>query len=101
MNRTEEMQSIARHVETMLKDHGRRSNITITYDKPTDETIGQYTDWQIQYHGILTGSEYFLIWENDSPFTPEKRHLLYKKDVSADSALTAAAELMWLVSSKF
>ena len=101
MTRTEEMQSIARHVETMLREHGRRKNITITYDRPTDETITQYTDWQRRYHGILTGDEFFFIWENNSPFVPEARHLLYVERVTADSALAAAAELTWLISCKF
>ena len=101
MTRTEKMQSIARHVETMLKEHGNRKNITITYDRPTEETITKYTDWQRRYHSIHIGEEFFFIWENDSPFTSEARHLLYVKCVTADSALAAAAELTWLISCKF
>ena len=43
----------------------------------------------------MTGSEYFLFWEE------ETMHLLYVKDVTADSALTAAAEMVWLAAKKF
>ena len=53
------------------------------------------TEYQRKYHQITTGSEYFLFWEE------ETMHLLYVKDVTADSALTAAAEMMWMAAKKF
>ena len=94
-DRETEMMKLTEWCKSMVREFGRRKDITITYDRPNDETIERYTEYQREYHHILTGNEYFLIWEE------ETMHLLYVKDVTADSALTAAAELMCLVARKF
>ena len=68
----------------------------ISYAKITSENITNFSDWNIQYHGIRTGDEYFFIWE-DSP----ERPLLYVVNVSAESTLYSLANLMKLLADKF
>ena len=93
--REAEMKKLAEYGKSMIREFGRRKDIIVTYDCPDSKTISRYTEYQRKYHQITTGSEYFLFWEE------ETMHLLYVKDVTADSALTAAAEMMWLAAKKF
>lgn len=93
--REAEMKKLAEYGKSIIREFGRRKDITITYDCPDEDTISKYTEYQREYHQIMTGSEYFLFWEE------ETMHLLYVKDVTADSALTAAAEMMWMAANKF
>lgn len=95
--REAEMRKLTEWCKSIVRDFGSRTDINITYDRPDDKTIQKYTDYQREYHHIYTNNEYFLIWDMGK----EKPHLLYVKDVTADSALTAAAELMWLAAKKF
>ena len=93
--REAEMKKLAEYGKSMIREFGCRKDIIVTYDRPNSETISRYTEYQRKHHQILTGSEYFLFWEE------ETMHLLYVKDVTADSALTAAAEMMWMAAKKF
>ena len=93
--REAEMKKLAEYSKSMIREFGCRKDITVTYDRPDSKTISKYTDYQRKLHSIMTGGEYFLFWEE------ETGHLLYVKDVTADSALTAAAEMMWLAAKKF
>ena len=101
MDRQEQMEHIAIQIETMVKEHGRRKDIAITYSKLDDETIVDFNEFQRHHHGLLTGEEYFFVWERGNQYDTEPFHLLYTKCVTADNALTAAAELMELVAKKF
>lgn len=93
-NRTYEMNHIANTIDNMVHMFNTHvPNVAIYYEKMTDESIKTYTDWQRTYNHLLTGEEYFIIWDGPS--------LLYAVNVSGDSALTAAEELMHLVASKF
>ena len=93
--REAEMKKLAEYGKSMIREFGRRQDIIVTYDRPGSETISRYTEYQRKHHQIVTGGEYFLFWEE------ETGHLLYVKDVTADSALTAAAEMMCLAAKKF
>ena len=93
--REAEMKKLAEYGKSMIREFGRRKDIIVTYDRPDKKTISRYTEYQRSYHKIMAGSEYFLFWEE------ETGHLLYVKDVTADSALTAAAEMVWLAAKKF
>ena len=95
IKREAELNELAEYGKSLIREFGRRKDIIVTYDRPNDETINRYTEYQREYHHIMTGSEYFLFWEE------ETMHLLYVKDVTADSALTAAAEMIWLAAKKF
>lgn len=95
IRREAEMKKLAEYGKSLIREFGRRKDIIVTYDRPDDDTISRYTEYQQQYHQIMAGNEYFLFWEE------ETMHLLYVKDVTADSALTAAAEMMWLAAKKF
>lgn len=101
MERVEKMEHIALQVEAMVNEYGYRKDITITYALLDDESIEEYTEYQRRHHGLLKGDEYFFIWEIGNPYDIDPHHLLYTKCVTGDNALTAAAELMNLVSHKF
>lgn len=92
-----EMRKLTEWCESIIREFGRRQDINITYDRPDETTIQKYNDHQREYHHIVTGGEYFLIWDTGK----ENPYLLYVKDVTADSALTAAAELMCMACKKF
>lgn len=97
IERAERMHLLAERCASLVREFGRRQDITVTYDRPNDTTIRNYSDFQREYHGIVSGNEYFLIWETDK----EVKHLLYIVNVTADSAIAAAWELLDLASRKF
>ena len=71
---------------------------TIRYvDVSDDETLGQFTEWQREYHGIRNGCEYLLVMDvtNCSP------SLLYVVNVSANSVLCCMYALFKLLMDKF
>lgn len=101
MNRNESMADVAETVERLIRLYGRRQDITITYcEFVNDEVMECFSSFARTHHGIFIGSEMFFIWENTDNADEPKR-LLYAKDVTADSVLTAASELMNLCSRKF
>jgi len=89
-NRTEEMQRIAKCVMDMVRPYAQ---IDIGYRKETDESVNDYTEWGRERLGILSGQEYFFI--------SRPGELLYAVNVTADSVLTAAMELMTRIANKF
>lgn len=68
--------------------------IEIEYRRETSESVNEYTDWTRSYFEIFPGQEYFYVRRKFGP-------LLYAVNVSADSVLTAASELMQLLAAKF
>jgi hypothetical protein len=100
-HRTEQMKRVASQIETIVKENGRRGDIAITYCEMDAESIADFTEWECERNELFIGHEYFLIWEVPDPFAIEPFHLLYAVNVSADSVLTAVAELMNLVCRKF
>lgn len=101
MERTKALEHVAETVQNMIRQHGRRKDIEITFYKVDDEVIESFTDFERNKHHLLTGEEMFFIFEVPDPGDIDPQHLLYTKCVTADSILTAAAELMDLVSHKF
>ena len=101
MERTEALNGIAQRIEDMIRTYGCRSDVTITYERVTSENIGNFTEFQRDYHGLLAAEEYFLIWVCSDPNAAERRVLLYTVCITCDSLLTAAKELMDIVSRKF
>lgn len=97
MERTEKMNSLAKSLEENINTFGRRGDLHIEYSKIDDKTILLFTNWQIKMHHIYCGMEGFFIYEN---IPGEGFNILYAVDVSADSYLTAASELMDLASRK-
>lgn len=99
MNRMDQMCALASSLTETIKTFGRRKDITIHYGyfDTMDDINSIFTEWEIKYLGILPGIEYFLVCEPD----PETGlHELYAVNVSGDSYLTAASELMNLASRK-
>lgn len=101
MERTEALYDIAQRIEDLARTYGRRADIAVTYDHMTPESLGEFTDFQRRYHRLIAGEEYFLVWETPDPDSVDPRALLYAVCVTGDSLLTAAGELMELVSRKF
>ena len=95
------MRDIAQRVEDMVRKYGRRKDIAVTYDRLSEESLAEFTDFQRRYHGLHTGEEAFLVWETPDPDSVDPRRLLYVVYVTADSYMTAAGELVELVSRKF
>jgi len=100
-HRTEQMKRVASQMETIVKENGRRNDIAITYCEMDAESLADFTEWERERNELFIGHEYFLIWEVPDPHNIDPFHLLYAVNVSADSVLTAVAELMNLVSRKF
>ena len=93
--RETEMKKLAEYGKSMIREFGRRKDIIVTYDRPDEKTISRYTEYQRSNHKIMTGEEYILFWEEAT------MHLLYAKNITADSTLNAAAEMLWLAAKKF
>lgn len=94
LERTEGLNNIAFYVTQMISTCGRRDDILVTfYRADTESELAKFTDFQKRYYGIRTGEEYFLIYEKG-------HQLLYVVNVTADSLLTAASELLDLASRK-
>ena len=91
--RLENLQKVADDIEKMIRNYGRRKDIVIWFAVMTDEEIGEFSDWDQRRLGLLHGEEMFIIGEPD--------RVLYAVNVTGDSVLTAAYELMRLVSAKF
>ena len=58
IKREAEMKKLAEYGKSLIREFGRRKDITVTYDRPNEETINRYTEYQREYHRIMTGSEY-------------------------------------------
>ena len=99
--RAYDMTIIADSALKLLKYVRPERNLGITYIKPNAETIEQFSVWRRMYYHINTGSEYFLVWDYSPDGEMDEPDLLYSVDVSADSLLTAAHELMDLIAKKF
>lgn len=99
MEHNEIMANLAESLTGTINTFGRRKDIIVEYAcfNTMEDVAANFTPWQIYYHGIKSGIEYFLIYEPD----PETgKHLLYTVNVSGDSNLTAAWELFDLASRK-
>lgn len=95
IKREAKMKKLAERCQSILREFGSRKDIIVTYDRPDKETICRYTEFQCECHRIVADNEYFLFW------TEEPMHLLYVKNITDDSTLTAAAEMMRLAAEKF
>ena len=69
------------------------AQLDITLREETPETLREYSDFDRQRLGIHSPGEYFVIAKDG--------HTLYAVNVTCDSVLTAASELMRLIACKF
>ena len=97
MNKNETMTTIAARITEFVRDFGRRKDITITYERPTEETIGKFNEFQIRYHHIIPNEEYFMIYEEPK----FDNGLLYVVNVSCESPMFATSNLMKVIGTKF
>lgn len=100
MKHEEWMKNLAESLTEIVNTFGSRNDITVEYGyfDTMEDVASNFTPWQIYYHGIKSDIEYFLVYEPDSE---TGKHLLYTVNISGDSCLTAASELMNLASRKF
>lgn len=101
MTRQEQLEQVASMTECMINEFGRRHDINVVFIKLDDEELTLFTKWECQYHRLYTGEERFFIFEIRNPGDIDPQHLLYSVNVTGDSVLAAAGELMNLVSRKF
>ena len=99
--RTKALENVAETIQNMIQQYGRRKDIQITFYEVDEEVLEAFTEHERSKHHLLTGDEVFFIFEVPDPHAIDPQHLLYTKCVTADNVLTAAAELMDLVSKKF
>lgn len=93
-SKAEILRNIAKTVEKLVRDYGHRNDITITFKKLDErEDRDKFTPFQMRYFQLMECEEYFFIRDSED--------LLYAVNVTGDSPLTAAWELMELVSKKF
>ena len=82
------------HVSAIMKAVYDRQKCRLEYGNEDYESVKRFTEFTREYHRILPGMEYIYIYDSDG-------YLLYAVNVTADSVLTAIAELMELISRKF
>lgn len=101
MERIESLNHIAIETEKLIRSFGRRKDIAVTFSQLTNEIIEEFSAWDRKRFNLLAGDEYFFVWETSLPDAADPYGLLYVVNVTADSLLTAASELMNLASRKF
>ena len=99
--RNAKLHDIAKDIENLVRKYGRRDDIIIEGGRLTENDMGMFTEHNRKWLNLFAGEEYFLVCE----IAPDGKHftngLLYAVNVSGDSLLTAAEELMSLVARKF
>ena len=95
------MTGIADNAMKLLKMARPEKNLGISYIKVSGDNIESFSEWQRERNAIRTGDEYFLVWDYSPDWETDEPDLLYAVCVTGDSLLTAAAELMNLLSRKF
>lgn len=97
--REDDLADIGKRLADITGIYGRRS-ITVRFLKLTPELIAGFTEWDVKRFGLLSGNECYFIYATDE--TPDaKEELLYVVNVTCDSLMTAAYELMDLLARKF
>lgn len=92
MERTLELMQVACDVERMA-NRNLSEPIAITFEKMHAGSLAEFTQWQRQKFILIGGDEYFFICRAGE--------LLYVVNVSGDSILTAAKELITKIADKF
>lgn len=98
MTRDEQMQMVLTQIRPILTmvNEGKALGWDVNYHRATSPWLEAVTtEWERRYHTVISGDEYFWIWER------ETGDLLYTINVTGDSVLTAASELMNLLARKF
>ena len=101
MDRVECLNHIAIEAEKLICNYGRRRDIAVTFCTLTDEILEEFSAWDRKRFNLLAGEECFFVWETSRHDVPDPYGLLYVVNVTADSLLTAASELMNLAARKF
>lgn len=93
--RSKALARVAQNVKYLLKLAHPEKAIDISYAQENLESIKRFSDWQRKYHGIFQMTRIFI-----STIRLRIPYFMWVS-VTADSVLTAAAELMRLISAKF
>ena len=96
LSRKERMNHIIESIEQMVSVYCIEGIINVEYKQLTKEAEKDFTDWQKQKFNLqFDGSEYFFVYDEF------EESLLYTVNITADSYLTAAKELITLLANKF
>lgn len=101
MDRMDSLNEIAIEAENLIRRFGRRKDIMVTFCKLTNESIAEFKSWDRQRFSLIPGEECFFVWEKLRENVADPHGLLYVVCVTGDSLLTAASELLSLISRKF
>ena len=98
MEKYNEMYELTSRAESLLRILHNDDTLSVVYVALCDYNIDRFDTWTQQRFGLLTGEEYIFIYRanDDGPI-----EYLYAVNVTADSTLTAGAELFALLSRKF
>lgn len=102
MTRDEQMQMVLDQIRPILKEvnAGKEDSWYMAYGRAASPWLeATTTEWERKYHQIVRNDEYFWIWNTDTGDQPWE--LLYAVNVTGDSLVTAASELMNLLARKF
>ena len=100
-SRAEQMANVARSAMHLLRIARPERDIRIEYHRADDEINESLTPWQREKFHLWMNDEYFMVWDDVPDWDAPGPDLLYVVNVSADSLLTAAAELFELLHRKF
>ena len=89
------MAQLTRKVAEMLFIVRPDKRIRVEYRRMTPEILANYDPWYVQYHRLVPGDEYMLVWDL------EFGDLLYAVNVTGDSYLYCVKELLDLIAEKF
>lgn len=103
--RKNDLAEVAASIQNMVRSYSNSANVMIRFVPELGESDIEnlyLTPFQIEYFRIRECEDYFMIFEDILEDTSGHRPcLLYVVNVSGDSVLTAASELLGLVSKKF
>ena len=89
------MAQLTRKVAEMLFIVRPDKRIRVEYRRMNAEILASYDPWYVQYHRLVPGDEYMLLWDL------EFDEMLYAVNVTGDSYLYCVKELLDLIAEKF
>ena len=91
--------TVSEHIGSLLRAMTNDETLSILSMYANDYNLSRYfTAWERERLHLVEGNEYLIVWRDRPESKPE---YLYAVNVTADSYLTAAAELMTLLANKF
>lgn len=99
LSRQEQMDKMLEHVNIMLglvRETSEQKGF-VEYIDLDEESIKQFSDWNIKWLGIRPDMEVFIVYGIEG----DDKYPLYAVNISGDSVITALDELFRLLGRKF